>query len=333
MKKEGDETRRPNTRTTSSWREDCAELLAKVHSRKDAEIFRDLNEIDQEDCPDYFQVIDTPMDLSEYTIQCLGYTNGGQSRVTWFKPANRLRARELFLFVSHSTETVRRNLENGDYATPQDFHRDMQLIFSNSRTYNTNERSKVYCYTIKVSQFFETNMEVILKDHRAAVKRSNCRKTYEEEDDSDDEKYSKKIKPQRANPRRSNPIKEVKVETNGHSSGSRISSSGSSGSSTRSRRHVETEDDEEVVTKTTSTRSGRVVRPTRFNDMVSISDDETDDRQRRRRSGTRPTREMPSRKRKITTETEDDKDDVSSEEVKPERTLTTRSGRAIKSKY
>ena len=231
--------------------------------------------------------------------------------------------------------TVSDKLTNGIYNSPDDFARDMQIIFTNSRKYNTNKRSKVYTMTLRLSAMFDTHMNGIKFEHRAAMKRLKTRKTYEEEEDSDDEKYSKKnnARHQRANPRRSNPT----AETNGHSSGSRIPSSSSSGSgsgsgsgsSGRSRRHVETEEDEEVVTKTTSTRSGRVVRPTRFNDMVSLSDEEHDERQRSRRSDTRSNKESSSRKRKITTETEDDKDDMSSEEVKP-RVFTTRSGRTVK---
>lgn len=52
---------------------------------------------------DYTQIVDTPMDL----------------------------------------RTVREDLHGGNYETPLDFAKDMRLIFTNSRNYNTNKRSKV----------------------------------------------------------------------------------------------------------------------------------------------------------------------------------------------
>lgn len=53
--------------------------------------------------PDYHQVIDTPMDL----------------------------------------RTVKEDLLGGNYESPTEFAKDMKLIFTNSRSYNTNTRSKV----------------------------------------------------------------------------------------------------------------------------------------------------------------------------------------------
>lgn len=53
--------------------------------------------------PDYHDIIDVPMDLS----------------------------------------TVKDKLFNDKYETPNEFYNDMRLIFQNSRTYNTNKRSRV----------------------------------------------------------------------------------------------------------------------------------------------------------------------------------------------
>lgn len=52
---------------------------------------------------DYLQIVDTPMDL----------------------------------------QTIREELRGDNYLTPQDFAKDMRLIFQNSRNYNTNKRSRV----------------------------------------------------------------------------------------------------------------------------------------------------------------------------------------------
>jgi hypothetical protein len=39
--------------------------------------------------------------------------------------------------------TVKDKLFNDKYETPNEFYNDMRLIFQNSRTYNTNKRSRV----------------------------------------------------------------------------------------------------------------------------------------------------------------------------------------------
>ena len=65
--------------------------------------------VDRLEHPDYHQIIDTPMDL----------------------------------------RTVKEDLLGGNYGTPLEFAKDMRLIFTNSRNYNTNKRSRVrytfYC--------------------------------------------------------------------------------------------------------------------------------------------------------------------------------------------
>lgn len=59
--------------------------------------------MDQLEHPDYYQVIDTPMDL----------------------------------------RTVKEDLLGGNYESPLEFCKDMRLIFINSKNYNTNKRSRV----------------------------------------------------------------------------------------------------------------------------------------------------------------------------------------------
>lgn len=39
--------------------------------------------------------------------------------------------------------TVKEDLLGGNYETPNDFCKDMRLIFQNSKVYNTNKRSRV----------------------------------------------------------------------------------------------------------------------------------------------------------------------------------------------
>lgn len=57
---------------------------------------------------DYYQTIDTPMDL----------------------------------------RTIKEDLLGDNYKTPYDFSKDMRLIFQNSKNYNTNKRSRVNIFGI-----------------------------------------------------------------------------------------------------------------------------------------------------------------------------------------
>lgn len=59
--------------------------------------------VDRFEHPEYHSIIDTPMDL----------------------------------------RTVKEDLLGGNYETPAEFAKDMRLIFSNSRNFNTNKCSKV----------------------------------------------------------------------------------------------------------------------------------------------------------------------------------------------
>lgn len=38
---------------------------------------------------------------------------------------------------------IKEDLCGGNYNNPNDFHKDMKLIFQNSKNYNTNKRSRV----------------------------------------------------------------------------------------------------------------------------------------------------------------------------------------------
>lgn len=83
------------------WVERCRDLLTTISSCKDAAPFR--APVNPEEYPDYYQAIDTPMDL----------------------------------------QSVREDLLGGNYSSPLDFHKDMNLIFHNSRQFNTDKRSQV----------------------------------------------------------------------------------------------------------------------------------------------------------------------------------------------
>lgn len=88
--------------------------------------------------PNYSHVIDTPMDLT----------------------------------------TVKEQLLAGVYETSLDFRKDMRLIFMNSKTFNTNKKSRIYSMTIRLSNVFEEKMREILSNYKSSSrsKRSSSSK-------------------------------------------------------------------------------------------------------------------------------------------------------------
>lgn len=58
--------------------------------------------------------------------------------------------------------TVKEDLLGGNYESAADFVKDMRLIFSNSRNYNTNKRSRVSKFEI-IAWYLDTNMTQNLK--------------------------------------------------------------------------------------------------------------------------------------------------------------------------
>lgn len=78
--------------------------------------------VDRLEHPDYHHIIDTPMDL----------------------------------------RTVKEDLLGGNYETPVEFGKDMRLIFTNSRNYNTNKRSRVKIDTNRIYFIYNPVINIFL---------------------------------------------------------------------------------------------------------------------------------------------------------------------------
>uniref|UniRef100_A0A8C2CCK5 Bromodomain and WD repeat domain containing 3 n=1 Tax=Cyprinus carpio TaxID=7962 RepID=A0A8C2CCK5_CYPCA len=79
--------------------------------------------------PDYRDIIDTPMDLG----------------------------------------TVSETLMGGNYENPIEFAKDVRLIFSNSKAYTPNKKSRIFSMTLSLSAFFENQIISIISDYKSAV--------------------------------------------------------------------------------------------------------------------------------------------------------------------
>ena len=81
--------------------------------------------------PDYDQVIDTPMSL----------------------------------------QAIREDLAGDNYDTPMDFHKDVSLIFENSKNYNTDPRSQIRLMTLRLKSFYEDKYRRVLEDWKRSKRR------------------------------------------------------------------------------------------------------------------------------------------------------------------
>ncbi|XP_022081938.1 PH-interacting protein-like isoform X2 [Acanthaster planci] len=86
--------------------------------------------VDELRYPDYRTIIDTPMDLN----------------------------------------VVREQLDEMIYQDPMEFCKDVRLIFTNSKSYTPNKKSKIYSMTLRLSALFEEHFRPILSDYKAALK-------------------------------------------------------------------------------------------------------------------------------------------------------------------
>ena len=63
-------------------------------------------------------------------------------------------------------QTIREQLQVGNYSSPADFAKDMRLIIENSKNYNTNKKSRIYAMTIRLSVAFEEHFAPILESYK-----------------------------------------------------------------------------------------------------------------------------------------------------------------------
>jgi bromodomain and WD repeat domain containing protein 1/3 len=117
-----------------------------------------LQPVNTDDCPDYLRIIDTPMDLNN----------------------------------------IRAKLLNGDYYSLDQFDSDCKLVFANSKSYNTNKRSRIFGMTLRLSSLYDAKIKEIKAEFKSAMK-YNVRMT---------SRYGRKIK-LRSNGRISQPLAEI----------------------------------------------------------------------------------------------------------------------------
>ncbi|KAL1510019.1 hypothetical protein ABEB36_004677 [Hypothenemus hampei] len=96
-----------------------------------------------------------------------------EDSVPFREPVNRNRYPTYHQVVKDPMDlgTVKDKLQKGFYREPKDFCSDIRLIFQNSRTFNTNKRSRIYVMTVRLSAMFEEHIKKITSNWRIARKR------------------------------------------------------------------------------------------------------------------------------------------------------------------
>ncbi|XP_014221198.1 bromodomain and WD repeat-containing protein 3 isoform X1 [Trichogramma pretiosum] len=93
--------------------------------------------VDEMDHPTYSHIIETPMDLNQ----------------------------------------IQEDLRGDNYETLNDFVKDVRLVISNSRRFNTNQRSKIYAMTVRLSAMFEEHLKTIMNMYNSEQRRKKKTKT------------------------------------------------------------------------------------------------------------------------------------------------------------
>eukprot|EP00069_Balaena_mysticetus_P007152 bmy_19001T0 len=141
-----------------AWRKQCTELLGLIYEREDSEPFRQPSdplsypghqeqegESSESVIPERqqdpslcedYHVIDTPMDFS----------------------------------------TVKETLEAGNYGSPLEFYKDVRQIFSNSKAYTSNKKSRIYSMTLRLSALFESHIKNIISEYKSAIQSQKRRR-------------------------------------------------------------------------------------------------------------------------------------------------------------
>ncbi|KAM5221702.1 bromodomain and WD repeat-containing protein 3 [Ctenodactylus gundi] len=141
-----------------AWKKQCKELLSLIYEREDSEPFRQSaadppypGHQEQEEEPsdsvvgerqqdpsvsEDQDVIDTPMDFS----------------------------------------TVKETLEAGNYGSPLEFYKDVRQIFSNSKAYTSNKKSRLYSMTLRLSALFENHIKNIISEYKSAMQSQKRRR-------------------------------------------------------------------------------------------------------------------------------------------------------------
>ena len=107
--------------------------------------------------------------------------NRSKDSVEIRKPVSILDVPDYLEFVDHpmDLQTVWQQMQDGHYATPKDFAKDVRLIFQNAKNYYKKKESRIFGMTFRLSLLFEDFIRHILfcYKHRKTSAQSKLSKT------------------------------------------------------------------------------------------------------------------------------------------------------------
>lgn len=142
-----------------AWKNQCKELLSLIYEREDSEPFRQ------------------PADPFSYPTH---QEQEGES--TQFIVPERQHDSSLSEDHQGVTETrmdfstVKEILEAGNYVSPLEFCKDVRQIFSNSKAYTSNKKSRLYSMTLRLSALFENHIKNIISEYKSAIQNQKRRR-------------------------------------------------------------------------------------------------------------------------------------------------------------
>lgn len=141
-----------------AWKKQCEELLSLIYEREDSEPFRQ------------------PADPQSYPVQQQQEGESSQSVPPDRQDPSLSEDYQDGIDTPMDFSTVKETLESGNYDSPLEFYKDVRQIFSNSKAYTSNKKSRIYSMTLRLSALFENHIKNIISDYKSAIQSQKRRR-------------------------------------------------------------------------------------------------------------------------------------------------------------
>ncbi|EHB03804.1 Bromodomain and WD repeat-containing protein 3 [Heterocephalus glaber] len=142
-----------------AWKKQCKELLSLIYEREDSEPFRQ------------------PADSLSYPAHQEQEGESSELIVPERQhDPSHSEAHQSVIETRMDFSTVKEILEAGNYVSPLEFCKDVRQIFSNSKAYTSNKKSRLYSMTLRLSALFENHIKDIISEYKSAIQNQKRRR-------------------------------------------------------------------------------------------------------------------------------------------------------------
>ncbi|XP_031228007.1 bromodomain and WD repeat-containing protein 3, partial [Mastomys coucha] len=141
-----------------AWKKQCKELLSLIYEREDSEPFRQ------------------PVDPHTYSAQQQHEGESSESVPPDRQDPSLSEDYQDAIDTPMDFSTVKETLESGNYDSPLEFYKDVRQIFSNSKAYTSNKKSRIYSMTLRLSALFENHIKNIISEYKSAIQSQKRRR-------------------------------------------------------------------------------------------------------------------------------------------------------------